>query len=41
MALTLSIGAVCIVAVRALDQSLCNLVVEGHGELRLDAIVAW
>ena len=40
VALTLSIIAVCIVAVCALDQPLCNLVAEGHGELRLDVIVA-
>jgi hypothetical protein len=40
VALTLSIIAVCIVAICALDQPLCNLVVEGHGELRLDVLVA-
>ena len=40
VALTLSIITVCIVAISTLDQPLCNLVAEGHGELRLDVIVA-
>ena len=40
VALTLSIITVCIVAISTLDQPLCNLVAEGHGELRLDVLVA-
>lgn len=40
MAWTLSIGAVRIVAIRALDQPLGNLMAEGHGELWLDFLVA-
>jgi hypothetical protein len=40
VALTLSIVTMCIVTICTLDQPLCNLVAKGHGELRLDVIVA-